>query len=118
MKNIIIILALLTATFTQSQCQSASAENSKPNERTAWNVHIGKESVFAYFQNAEFSLNYCGEVIVNLDGWERIIPAIVCQYEPGVWTATIEGGDYVKVWTSTGHANTEINGEFRTFAFK
>lgn len=121
MKNIVIIIILLATAF-QSSCQPVTAgTNSFTQEREtrkAFNVSIGSESVYAYFQNAEFILAYCGEVTIEIDGQSQTRNAVVCQYDPGVWTATMHDGDYVKVWTATGVANIEINGEFRTFVFK
>jgi hypothetical protein len=119
MKNIIILILLATA--FQSSCQPVSAGNNNiayQEPRKAFNVSIGSESVYAYFQNAEFILSYCGEVTIEIDGQSQTQNAVVCQYEPGVWTATMYNGDYVRVSTATGVVNISIRGEFRTFVFK
>lgn len=120
MKNIIILILLATA--FQSSCQPVSAGNNSiayhDQTRKAFNVSIGSESVYAYFQNAEFILSYCGEVTIEIDGQSQTQNAVVCQYEPGVWTATMYNGDYVRVSTATGVVNISIRGEFRTFVFK
>lgn len=119
MKNIIILILLATA--FQSSCQPVSADNNNiayQEPRKAFNVSIGNESVYAYFQNAEFILSYCGEVTIEIEGRSKTENAVVCQYDPGVWTATLYNGDYVKVWTGPGIANTLINGEVRIFALQ
>ena len=115
MKHILVLFALLQ--LATASCQSATAETSNQTEytRPAPNVIIGEESVHAYYQNAYFTFYYCGEITSNIDGVSITQNATVCQYDPGVWTATIFGGDYVKVWVSQGVTNVEINGEFRTF---
>lgn len=116
MKNIIILFLLAVA--SQISCQSATAGTNNQPGRQAFNVSVGPESVYAYFPNAEFILAYCGEATIEIDGQTQTQNAVVCQYEPGVWTATIYNGDYVRVSTATGVVNISIHGEFRTFVFK
>lgn len=133
-RNITTVL-LLFAALTSATCQNpiASAQtftvhaeimsvtHSDPAPaplaiKAARNIAIGTESVYAYYDNAEFILKYCGEVYIELDGKPREnIPAKVFQLEPGVWVAEIDGGQYVKVFAETGTTNIDVDGQFRVF---
>lgn len=118
MKNIIIVI-ITFLTVTQIRCQSASAETSDVKRveiKTAPNVSIGPESVWAYYPTAEFVVSYCGEANFEIENRSNIFEAQIIQTEPGIWFAKSPNGDYIKINTITGVTNMEINGEFRVFA--
>lgn len=132
-RNIITALLLLAA-LASGACQQpdttntfavhaeimgapAAAQDSVPKIKTASNISVGTESVYAYYDNAEFVLKYCGEVYIEINGNPRVpIPAKVFQLEPGTWVAEIQGGQYVKVFAKSGTTNMDVDGEFRAYA--
>lgn len=88
-----------------------------PTIKPAPNITVGTKSVYAFYENAEFILNYSGQVFIEKDGKQNEpIPAKVFQLEEGVWLAEIAGGQYIKVFTKTGTTNVDLDGEFRTYA--
>lgn len=134
-RNIIATIALLIAALAPGACQQISdstntfavhaeimggteaPQDSVPKIKTASNISVGTESVYAYYNEAEFILKYCGEVYIEINGNPRVpIPAKVFQLEPGTWVAEIQGGQYVKVYSKSGTTNMDVDGEFRAFA--
>jgi len=129
-RNIITTASLLLAAFSIGSCQDSTAQNTfavhaeimgataeQPTIKAAPNVTIGEKSVYAFYNDAEFILQYCGKLYVERGGkQEEPRNAKVFQLEPGVWLAELEGGDYVKVFTTSGNTNMDVDGEFRTFA--
>ena len=96
---------------------AANIQVAPPKIKPASNITIGTKSVYAYYDNAEFILNYSGQVFIEKDGKQNEpIPAKVFQLEEGVWLAEIAGGQYIKVFAKTGTTNADLDGEFRTFA--
>lgn len=136
MRNIITTAALLFAALVSGACQQTTdttntfavhaeimgaateaPQDSVPKVKTASNISVGTESVYAYYNEAEFILKYCGEVYIEINGNPRVpIPAKVFQIEPGTWVAEIQGGQYVKVFSKSGTTNMDVDGEFRAFA--
>jgi len=135
-RNIITTTALLIAALAPGACQQTpdstntfavhaeimgagteAAQDSVPKIKTASNIRVGTESVYAYYNEAEFILKYCGEVYIEINGNPCVpIPAKVFQLEPGTWVAEIAGGQYVKVFSKSGTTNMDVDGEFRAFA--
>lgn len=132
-RNITTVLALLAAlssctgqnpeTFTvhaeimgAPSFYDAPAREMETAPATARNISIGTKSLYAYYDNAEFILSYCGEVFIEASGQDgKTVPADVYQIEPGVWIAEIPGGQYVKVFSESGNTNTDLDGEFRIY---
>jgi hypothetical protein len=84
--------------------------------KPASNVVIGTKSVYAFYADAEFILQYGGKVFIERGGKQgEPIPAKVFQLEPGVWVAEIEGGQYIKVFAESGNTNIDLDGEFQTY---
>ena len=135
-RNIIATIALLIAALAPGACQqipdstnntfavhaeimggTEAPQDSVPKIKTASNIRVGTESVYAYYNDAEFILKYCGEVYIEINGHQRVpIPAKVFQLEPGTWVAEIQGGQYVKVFAKSGNTNIDVDGQFQTFA--
>lgn len=133
-RNIITTSLLLLAALAPGACQQPNSTNtfavhaeimgaataeqdSVPKIKTASNIRVGTESVYAYYNEAEFILKYCGEVYIEINGNPRVpIPAKVFQLEPGTWVAEIQGGQYVKVFAKSGTTNVDVDGEFRAYA--
>lgn len=130
-RNITTVIALLTAltsctgqspyTFSvHAEIMGASTIYDAPDRETekpmtASNISIGTQSVYAYYHNAEFILSYCGKVFIETGGKAKELTADVYQIEPGVWIAELAGGQYVKVFTKSGNANVDLDGEFRVY---
>ena len=107
-------------TFTvHAEIMGAAPEAAAPAISTATNVRVGTQSVYAFYNDAEFILQYCGKLYIERGGKQQEPQsAKVFQIEPGVWIAELGGGQYVKVFTKTGNTSTDIEGEFRMYAGK
>ena len=118
MKSLLAIFLLSLATLTNAQNLTfyASGEN---QSLTCENVEVGTESIWAVYPDAEFLLLYCGEVVIEIQGKERIqIPANVYPEKKGVYIAEIGDGQYVRVNTFTGIATMDKDGEFRMWEYR
>ncbi|HRI62090.1 MAG TPA: hypothetical protein PK228_20260 [Saprospiraceae bacterium] len=133
MRNITTIW-LLFAALMSGACQSDTTSNhftvhseimgvcdaddapAAPVIKPASNITIGAQSVYAFYADAEFILQYGGKVFIERGGKQgEPIPAKVFQLEPGVWVAEIEGGQYIKVFAESGNTNIDLDGEFQTY---
>lgn len=114
-------LLLLTG-FTA--CQTSTAQTSTfavhaeimDAPKTARNVAIGNKSVTACFDQCQTQiiLNFCGQAIIEKPGQSPdVYAADVFQIMPGVWTAQIEGGQYVNIFAESGAAQLDIAGQFQ-----
>ena len=88
-------------------------------QHTAKNVAIGNQGVTACFDNCQtqVTLNFCGQVLIEMPGQSpEVYPAKVFQLDPGVWTADVEGGQWVTLYAESGTVQMDIGGEFRAFS--
>jgi hypothetical protein len=86
--------------------------------KTARNVAIGNQGVTACFDSCytQITLNFCGQALIEFSGQSPdVYAAKVFQLEPGVWTAEIDGGQWVTIYAETGNAQCDIGGQFRAF---
>jgi len=84
----------------------------------ARNVVIGNNGVMACFDTCttQVFLNFCGQVVIEIPGKDPdVYAARVFQLDPGVWTAEIDGGQYVNLYAESGTVKMDIAGEFRAF---
>jgi len=132
MRNITTICLLLAA-LANGSCQSDTTTSNQtftvhseimgacdaadaPEITPASNITVGTQSVYAFYQDAEFILQYGGKVFIERGGKQgEPIPAKVFQLERGVWIAEIEGGQYIKVFAESGNTNIDLDGEFQTY---
>lgn len=130
MRNITTICLLLAA-LANGSCQSGTTSNqftvhseimgacdadAAPEITPASNITVGTQSVYAFYQDAEFILQYGDKVFIERGGKQgEPIAAKVYQCEPGVWVAEIAGGQYIKVFAKSGTTNADLDGEFQTY---
>lgn len=97
-------------------CDAADAPAAPVEIKPASNIRIGPASVYAFYADAEFILQYGGKVFIERGGKQaEPIPAKVFQEKPGIWVAEIEGGQYVKVFAESGNTNIDLDGQFQTY---
>lgn len=134
-RNITTVIALLFAALMSGACQSSDTTSNQftvhseimgacdaadapaaPVIKPASNITIGAQSVYAFYADAEFILQYGGKVFIERGGKQaEPIPAKVFQEKPGIWIAEIEGGQYIKVFAESGNTNIDLDGEFQTY---
>ena len=134
MKQYILFAAGLLAIFAAS-CSNVSGQSDAPTSQTivraetmphdseipetAQNVKVGYKTVSACFDQCrtEIILSYSGRAVIEYPmGDSTTYAANVFQIEPGIWVAEIQGGQWIKIYSKTGTAEIDIDGQFRVFS--
>lgn len=117
-KAIIITLITLLTSCCQKPGPVMHSTQSAPSERTSINVYIQSDRLWAYYKQpaAQFTLYFCNEAQIEVDGYIQTVAAQVFQIGPGEWVAEMADSNYIRLNIRTGVAETKIKGITRIFA--